>query len=48
VRWFGHVQGGAIKAMVRKSDFIQIERSKKGRERPKITLKLKSSKKKTC
>ena len=38
LRWFGHVWRRVINALVRKSDYIQVERRKKGRGRPKITL----------
>jgi hypothetical protein len=38
LRWFGHVQRRAINAPVRKSELIQVEGTKKGRGRPKITL----------
>ena len=36
--WFDHVQRRVINAPVRKSELIQVERTKKGRGRPKITL----------
>jgi hypothetical protein len=38
LRWFGHVQGREINASVRKSELIQVEGTKEGRGRPKITL----------
>ena len=38
LRWFGHVWRRVINALVRKSDYIQVERRKKGRGRPKIIL----------
>ena len=34
---FGHVQNRAINAPMRKSDLIQVEGTKRGRGRPKIT-----------
>jgi hypothetical protein len=36
--WFDHVQRRVINAPVRKSELIQVERTRKGRGRPKITL----------
>ncbi len=38
LRWFGHVQRRKINALVRKSELIQVKRTKKGEGRPKITL----------
>ena len=38
LKWLGHVQRISINASVRKSELIQVERIKKGRGRPKITL----------
>ena len=38
LRWFSHVQKRTINAIVRKSELIQVEGTKKGRGRPKITL----------
>ena len=38
LRWFDHVQRREINALVRKSGLIQVEGTKKGRGRPKITL----------
>jgi hypothetical protein len=38
LRWFGHVQKRAINAPVKKSELIQVDRMKKDRGRPKITL----------
>ena len=36
--WFGHVQRRVINVPVRKSELKQVERIKKSRGRPKITL----------
>ena len=36
--WFSHVHRKATDAPVRKSEFIQVEETKKGRGRPKIIL----------
>jgi hypothetical protein len=36
LRWFGHVQRREIIALVRKSELIQVEGTKKDRGRPKI------------
>jgi hypothetical protein len=36
--WFDHVQRRVINAPVRKRELIQVERTRKGRGRPKITL----------
>ena len=38
LRWFSHVQRREITAQVRKNELIQIERTKKDKGRPKITL----------
>ena len=38
LRWFSHVQMRVINALLRKNEFIQVERIKKGRGRLKITL----------
>ena len=38
LRWFGHVQRKSINVPVRKSELIQVEVTKKGRGRPKMTL----------
>ena len=38
MKWLPHVQRISINALVRKSELIQVERIKKGRGRPKITL----------
>ena len=38
LKWFSHVQMRVINALLRKNEFIQVERIKKGRGRLKITL----------
>ena len=38
LRWFGYVQRRASNVLVRKSELIIVEGTKKGRRRPKITL----------
>ena len=38
LRWFSHVQMRVINALIRKNEFIQVERIKKDRGRPKISL----------
>lgn len=38
LKWFSHVQMRVINALMRKNEFIQVERIKKGRRRPKLTL----------
>ena len=38
MRWFGHVLRREINEPVRKSKLIQVEGTKKGKRRPKITL----------
>ena len=38
LRWFSHVQRRTINAIVRKSELIQVEGTRKGRGRPNITL----------
>ena len=38
MRWFSHVQMRVINALIRKNEFIQVERIKKDRGRPKISL----------
>lgn len=37
LRWFGHVQGSSIDAIVRKSDRLVVISTSKVGERPKIT-----------
>ena len=37
LRWFGHMQKRVINALVTKSNLIKDERTKRDRERPKIT-----------
>jgi RNA-binding protein YhbY len=39
LRWFGQVQRREINTPIRRSELIQVEITKKDRERPKITLK---------
>ena len=38
LKWFSHVQMRVINALLRKNEFIQVERIIKGRGRLKITL----------
>ena len=38
LKWFSHVQMRVINALIRKNEFIQVERIKKDRGRPKISL----------
>ena len=38
LRWFGHVQRRAINALLKKNEFIQVERTENCRGRPKRTL----------
>ena len=38
LRWFGYMQRRVTNAPIRTSEFIQVEETKKGRGRPKITL----------
>ena len=37
LRWFGHMQKRVINALVNKRNLIKDERTKRGKERPKIT-----------
>ena len=38
--WFGHVQRRATNALVKESELIQVEGTKKSRGRPKRTLEV--------
>ena len=38
LRWFGHMQRRAINSLVRMSDFIQIERTKRDRKKRLLLL----------